>query len=152
MTFLTQSLAFGTAGLPGVSANCSHMSSPVLVLDMHCVLPARHFACCADAGTPVASISDGNSRVTIERFVMLPPSSNDRRYPTRASACRRAGSCVPDWRARRRGPQGRGSSARHASLQGKRLPGLMILFGSDWKSRPVREGCTGLQGWDRSDP
>src|SRR5262249_39493424 len=79
MTLLTQSLAFGFVGLPGVSANCSHMSSPVLVLDMHFVLPARHFACCADAGTPVASISDASSTVTIERFVMAPPSSNDRR-------------------------------------------------------------------------
>jgi hypothetical protein len=45
MTFVWQSFAFGSAGLPGVSASCSHLMSPVPFFDMHLVLPAKHFAC-----------------------------------------------------------------------------------------------------------
>src|SRR5262245_55525695 len=49
-TLVTQSLALGSAGLPGVSARASHLSSPAAFLAMQPVLPARHFACWADAG------------------------------------------------------------------------------------------------------
>src|SRR5262245_38230602 len=51
-TLVTQSLAFGSAGLPGVSASASHLSKPAAFLAMQPVLPARHLACWADAGQP----------------------------------------------------------------------------------------------------
>jgi len=43
IAFVRQLLAFGSAGLPGVSASCSHLMRPVPFFDMHLVLPAKHF-------------------------------------------------------------------------------------------------------------
>jgi len=45
MTFVWQPFALGSAGLLGVSANCSHLMRPVPFFDMHLVLPAKHFVC-----------------------------------------------------------------------------------------------------------
>src|SRR5215831_1084765 len=56
-TLVTQSLPFRSAGLPGVSARASHLSSPAAFLAMQPVLPARHFACWADAGAAGKSSS-----------------------------------------------------------------------------------------------
>src|SRR5262245_27779205 len=69
-TFALQALV--SVGLPGVSAVCSHLSNPPAFLDMHFVLPARHFACCAEAAPPHESITAITSAVSIERFVMCP--------------------------------------------------------------------------------
>src|SRR5262245_28421697 len=69
-TLVTQ---VGSATLPGVSAVCSHLSNPAAFLDMHFVLPARHFACWAEAKPPHVSIRAITSAVTIERVVMDPP-------------------------------------------------------------------------------
>src|SRR5262249_18392435 len=70
-TLVTQSLAFGSAGLPGVSARASHLSNPAAFLAMAAGLPARHFACWADAGAAGKSRSV-TSAVPIERLVMSP--------------------------------------------------------------------------------
>src|SRR5215510_10220127 len=56
-TLVTQSLAFGSGGLPGVSARASHLSNPTAFLAMQPVLPARHFGCWADTGAAGTSSS-----------------------------------------------------------------------------------------------
>src|SRR5262245_23507177 len=71
-TLVTQSLAFGSAGLPGVSARASHLSNPAAFLAMQPVLPARHLACWADAGAAGTSSSIVTSAVPNERVVMCP--------------------------------------------------------------------------------
>jgi len=72
MTLVTQSLALGSGTLPGVSASCSHLINPVPFFDEHLVLPARHFACWADAGaSPMNSNATANA-VTNARIVICP--------------------------------------------------------------------------------
>src|SRR5262249_57739917 len=71
-TLVTQSLALGSAGLPGVSARASHLSNPAAFLAMHPVLPARHLACWADARAAGTRSSTVTSAVPIERLVMGP--------------------------------------------------------------------------------
>src|SRR5262245_13087907 len=71
-TLVTQSLALGSAGLPGVSARASHLSNPAAFLAMQPVLPARHLACWADAGAAGTSSSIVTSAVPNERVVMCP--------------------------------------------------------------------------------
>jgi hypothetical protein len=68
---VTQSLAFGSPGLPGVSARASHLSNPAAFFAMQAVLPARHFACWADEGAAGKSRSV-TSAVPIELLVMSP--------------------------------------------------------------------------------
>jgi hypothetical protein len=73
ITLVTQSFAFGSATLPGVSESWWHLIKPVPFLDMHFVLPARHFVCTwAAAGAPCRSVS-ASPAVTIARIVMSPP-------------------------------------------------------------------------------
>ena len=69
LTLVMHPSAFGSAGLPGVSARASHLSNPVAFFAMQLVLPARHFACWADAGASGTSTSVIASVVTIERAV-----------------------------------------------------------------------------------
>src|SRR5262245_3075575 len=71
-TLVTQSLALGSAGLPGVSARASQLSNPSAFLAMQPVLPARHLACWADAGAAGKSSSTVKSAVPIDRLVMCP--------------------------------------------------------------------------------
>src|SRR5262245_28158486 len=66
-TLVTQSLALGSFGLPGVSARASHLSNPTAFLAMQRVFPARHLACWADAGAAGKSSNTVTSAVPIER-------------------------------------------------------------------------------------
>src|SRR5262245_50728750 len=66
-TLVTQSLAFRSGSLPGVSARTSHLNNPAAFLAMQPVLPARHFACWADAGAAGKSsstVTSGPDRAT----------------------------------------------------------------------------------------
>src|SRR5262245_53409198 len=94
---VTQSLALGSASLPGISASASHLSNPAAFLAMQAVLPARHLACWADAGSAAKSSSAIPSAVTIERIVvvsistlLLPPVSGRRARSGRESIARQA--------------------------------------------------------------
>src|SRR6185503_15714932 len=68
-TLVTHPPALGSVGLPGVSANPSHLSNPAAFLDMHLVLLAMHFACCADPGAAQTNTSPITSTVRIERVI-----------------------------------------------------------------------------------
>jgi hypothetical protein len=71
-TLSTQLLALGSGVFPGVSASWWHLIRPVPFLDMHLVLPATHFACCANAVPPCSSITE-SATVTSVRNIMGPP-------------------------------------------------------------------------------
>src|SRR5262245_49097413 len=64
LTLSVQPPALGSAVLPGVSESAWHLSNPAAFLDMHFVLPARHFFCWADAGPAHTRISPTTSAVS----------------------------------------------------------------------------------------
>lgn len=74
-TLSRQPPALGSGTLPGVSASCSHLISPVPFLDEHLFFPAKHFACWANAASPCASNIVIAKADTSERIIMGPPPS-----------------------------------------------------------------------------
>src|SRR5262245_21705920 len=97
-TLVAQPLASGSAGLPGVSARASHLSNPVAFLAMQPVLPARHFACWADAGAAGKSSSTVTSAVPIELLAMSPPTCSDQRDGRRPGGCVEPGPLGHHWK------------------------------------------------------